>query len=695
MKNRNRFILLLIAWFVPLAMVAQTNHWTPQSAGYEDNMTLTGVIQINGVEQESTTLEVGAFCGTECRGSARPVLFPATGRYLVFLTLYGNDGDQITFKLYDHSQGAELNLQSPAAITFGPNGLGSLINPYVLNFTAYNYTITASANPSNGGTISGAGTYPSGSTCTLTATPATGYSFVRWTKNGSQVSTNPSYSFTVTGNASYVAVFSLNSYTISVSANPSAGGTVSGGGTYNYGSSCTLTATPATGYSFVRWTKNGSQVSTNPSYSFTVTENASYVAVFSLNSYTISASSSPSAGGTVSGAGSYNYGTTCNLTATPATGYSFVRWTKNGTQVSTNASYSFTVTENASYVAVFSLNSYTISASASPSAGGTVSGAGNYQQGSTCTVSATANTGYTFENWTENGTVVSAAATYTFEVTASHNLVANFVDATGTGKLSGVFSVGEHAHIQFSQGNLQYQASTNTWRFATNQYDCIGSANSNISQSYSGWIDLFGWGTSGYNHGAVCYQPWSTGQTDSDYYAYGNWQYNLYDQTGQADWGYNAISNGGNTTNTWRTLTGGSGGEWDYVFNTRSTTSGIRYAKAQVNGVNGLILLPDDWSASYYSLSNTNQGGASYTGNVISASQWNTLEEHGAVFLPAAGDRYGTSVVNVGSGGFYWSASYGSSDIAGYVYFGGSGLGPQNGINRYNGLSVRLVRSAQ
>ena len=426
MKNRNRFILLLIAWLVPLAMVAQTNHWTPQSAGYEDNMTLTGVIQINGVEQESTTLEVGAFCGTECRGSARPVLFPATGRYLVFLTLYGNDGDQITFKLYDHSQGAELNLQSPAAITFGPNGLGSLINPYVLNFTAYNYTITASASPSNGGTISGAGTYPSGSTCTLTATPATGYSFVRWTKNGSQVSTNPSYSFTVTGNASYVAVFSLNSYTISASSSPSAGGSVSGAGSYNYGSTCTLTATPATGYSFVRWTKNGSQVSTNPSYSFTVTGNASYVAVFSLNSYTISASSSPSAGGSVSGAGSYNYGSTCTLTATPATGYSFLRWTKNGSQVSTNPSYSFTVTGNASYVAVFSLNSYTISVSANPSAGGTVSGGGTYNYGSSCTLTATPTTGYSFVRWTKNGNEVSTNPSYSFTVTGNASYVAVF-----------------------------------------------------------------------------------------------------------------------------------------------------------------------------------------------------------------------------------------------------------------------------
>ncbi len=621
-KILGSLLLLALACLMPMAMMAQQTHWTPVSAPYEDNMTLTGVIQINGTEQATTTLEVGAFCGTECRGAVRAVLFPATQRYVVMLTIFGNDGDQITFKLYDHNQGTELNYQSPAAVTFGPNGLGSLMDPYVLNFTSPSYTISASASPS-------------------------------------------------------------------------AGGTVSGAGSYNYGTTCNLTATPATGYTFVRWTKNGTQVSTNASYSFTVTENASYVAVFSLNSYTISASASPSAGGTVSGAGSYNYGTTCNLTAMPATGYTFVRWTKNGTQVSTNASYSFTVTENASYVAVFSLNSYTISASASPSAGGTVSGAGSYQQGSTCSVSATANAGYTFDNWTENGTVVSAAATYTFEVTTSRTLVANFADATGTGKLSGVFSVGEHTHIQFSQGNLQYQASTNTWRFAEHQYDYVGNANNAISQTNSGWIDLFGWGTSGYNHGANAYQPWSTSTSSSDYYAYGNSGYNLYDQTGQADWGYNAISNGGNTTNTWRTLTGGSGGEWDYVFNTRSTTSGIRYAKAQVNGVNGVILLPDDWSASYYSLSNTNQGGASYTGNVISASQWNTLEEHGAVFLPAAGGRYGTSVNSVGSDGRYWSASYNYSDYAYDLLFYDSYLDPAYRYYRDLGQSVRLVRPAE
>ena len=264
-------------------------------------------------------------------------------------------------------------------------------------------------------------------------------------------------------------------------------------------------------------------------------------------------------------------------------------------------------------------------------------------------------------------------------------------NTTPTGAINGLFSVSANQQVYFSQGNLQYQASTDTWQFADNQWDMIGSENSNISENYSGWIDLFGWGTSGYNHGANCYQPWSTSTSSSDYYAYGNYQYNLYDQTGQADWGYNPISNGGNQANQWHTLTQA---EWSYVFNTRSTTSGIRYAKANVNNVNGVILLPDDWSSSTYSLSNTNTYDASYSSNTLTASQWTILESAGAVFLPAAGYRNGTFYF-VGSYGVYWSASYDGRSRACVVDFGDSGLGTNYGYDRYDGQSVRLVCPAE
>ena len=313
-------------------------------------------------------------------------------------------------------------VSSNASYTFNVTGNRSL----VANFTLNTYSITATADPTDGGTVNGAGTYDHGASCTLTATTNTGYTFVNWTKNGTQVSTNASYTFTVTESAAYVAHFQLQSYTITATADPSDGGSVSGAGTYDHGASCTLTATTNTGYTFVNWTKNGTQVSTNANYSFTVTESAAYVAHFQLQSYTITATADPSDGGSVSGAGTYNHGASCTLTATVNEGYTFVNWTKNGTQVSTDPSYSFTVTETAAYVAHFSLNSYTVSVTANPTNGGTVTGGGAYTYGQNCTVHATAATGYTFINWTENGSQVSSQADYTFTVEGDRNLVANF-----------------------------------------------------------------------------------------------------------------------------------------------------------------------------------------------------------------------------------------------------------------------------
>ena len=116
------------------------NHWTPNDTSYEDNMTLTGVIQINGVEQQSTTLEVGVFCGEECRGSGYPTYFFPTPRYVIQLLIFGEVGDQLTFKLYDSDTGQELNLTSPEAVPFVANGYGSLTDPYVLNFTGSGIT---------------------------------------------------------------------------------------------------------------------------------------------------------------------------------------------------------------------------------------------------------------------------------------------------------------------------------------------------------------------------------------------------------------------------------------------------------------------------------------------------------------------------------------------------------------------------
>lgn len=148
--------------------------------------------------------------------------------------------------------------------------------------------------------------------------------------------------------------------------------------------------------------------------------------------------------------------------------------------------------------------------------------------------------------------------------------------------LPGYFSVGKNKFVKLSQGNLQYRASTDTWRFANEQYDIIGQDNNNISATYDGWIDLFGWGTSGYNEK----YPWMTSQNDLDY---GNGANNI--AYTEYDWGqHNPIINGGNEAGLWRTL---SSEEMKYIFYGRTNADKL-YAMCVVNGMHGLIVFPDN-----------------------------------------------------------------------------------------------------
>ena len=106
--------------------------------------------------------------------------------------------------------------------------------------------------------------------------------------------------------------------------------------------------------------------------------------------------------------------------------------------------------------------------------------------------------------------------------------------------------------------------------------------------------------------------------------------------------------------------------------------------------------MPDDWNKSTYGLSNTNNSDASFSSNSISLSIWNsTFSPAGAVFLPAAGWRNGTTVNYVGSDGSYWSSSPYDSGSAYYVYFYGSYLTPYDWSRRSYGKGVRLVRPAE
>ena len=300
---------------------------------------------------------------------------------------------------------------------------------YIANFSLNSYAITATAAPTYGGTVYGAGTYSYGTSVTLSATPnLPAYHFVNWTKNGQVVSSDANYSFTVTEAGDYIANFATYNYQVTAFATPAEGGNVAGSGTYAYGQTCVLNAMSNENYYFIHWKKNDNEiVSTNANYLFEVYENAAYVAYFALNAYEITATANPTDGGTIEGAGNYEAGMPCTLTATAAEGFTFVNWTDaNGAVVSTNAAYSFTVSADASFVANFSLNSYAITATANPTEGGTVTGTGTYDHGTSATLTATANAGYNFINWTKGNEVVSTEPSYTFIVTESGAYIANF-----------------------------------------------------------------------------------------------------------------------------------------------------------------------------------------------------------------------------------------------------------------------------
>ena len=258
--------------------------------------------------------------------------------------------------------------------------------------------------------------------------------------------------------------------------------------------------------------------------------------------------------------------------------------------------------------------------------------------------------------------------------------------APPVGTISGLFSVAENKQIYFSQGNLQYQASTGTWRFAEHQYDIIGDDNANISSTNSGWIDLFGWGTSGYNGK----NPYMT-SIGSDY---GD-GYNDIAGTNY-DWGvYNAISNGGNQAGQWRTLTTD---EWYYVINTRANASS-KYGVASINGVNGLILLPDEWTLPegiVFTSGVANDGRIEYysTVNSYTANEWAKMEANGAVFLPATGYRIKSDMIDVGLIGNYWSSSYYDGLNAFCLVFR-SDFAEKGTGGRIAGYSVRLVQEVE
>lgn len=328
------------------------------------------------------------------------------------------------------------------------------------------YSIAVSSNPVAGGAVSGGGSFLGGTTQTALATPNTGYTFTNWTENGIVVSTSASYSFTLAANRILVANFAVQQFVVSTASSPLTGGGTTGGGSVAYGTQVTLTATAYSGYVFENWTENGNIVSTNSSYTLTVTSNHSFVANFTALSYVVTTSSNPVNTGTTSGGGTYVYNTQVSVSAIPEAGYSFFNWSEDGNVVSYSATYIFNITANRDLVANFGVfQVFNISTLSNPANGGTTSGGGAFSLGTQATVVAAPNPGWMFVNWTENGTVVSTSASYTFDVISDRTLTANFEVQTftisttalpnngGTTSGDGIFPVGSPVTVVADANN--------------------------------------------------------------------------------------------------------------------------------------------------------------------------------------------------------------------------------------------------
>ena len=229
---------------------------------------------------------------------------------------------------------------------------------------------------------------------------------------------------------------------------------------------------------------------------------------------------------------------------------------------------------------------------------------------------------YTFNGWDKELSPVTGKETYTAQFTSTIRKYSLNVEVTnGTYTIEeptpvvGEFSVSDTEKVVFSKGNLQYNTGNNTWKFADEQYNIIGEDNINIGDpNFDGTVDMFGWSNGSENKfGAI---PSNLNEKYEGEFV---------------DWGTLFKGN-----EEWFTL---SKEQWEYLLNTRPNASELQEI-AQVAGINGIMLLPDNWERPENCEPTTIEVEGA---NVLQYTdeQWSIIEKNGAVFLPSAGRRTG------------------------------------------------------
>lgn len=397
-------------------------------------MPASNVSIVMGVSHNSYTLSKAsspAAGGTVTLGAT-------SGYYGSVINISASAATGYAFSKWTTTGGTLANANSASTTITMPNGNATV----TASFTHVSRTLSGAVSPSGGGTVTlGASSGYYGDTISISASAATGYSFNKWTTSGGTLGNANSASTTITlpnANTTVTANFTHIERTLSSAVSPSGGGTVTLGATKGYyNSQISISATAATGYSFNKWTTTGGTLANANSASTTITmpnANATVTANFTHIERTLSSAVSPSGGGSVTlGATKGYYASVINISATASTGYSFNKWTTSGGTLGNANSASTTITmpnANATVTANFTHVEYTLSSAVSPSGGGSVTlnkSKGYYQDA--ISISATAATGYAFNNWTTTGGTLANANSASTTITmpaANTTVTANF-----------------------------------------------------------------------------------------------------------------------------------------------------------------------------------------------------------------------------------------------------------------------------
>ncbi len=292
---------------------------------------------------------------------------------------------------------------------------------------AVNYTLTTAVSPASSGTVTlnpAGGSYASGTNVTMTANAAAHYHFVNWT--GSVTGSVSPTTVTMDANKSVTANFALDQFALTVLASPTAGGTVTGGGTFDYGTPAPITATANPGYTFVNWTGSGIADPNAASTTATVDVAKTVTANFTLNTYTLTTGVDPVGGGTVSGGGTYSHGATATLSATANPGFRFDFWTGAWPDTVIDNPVDLTMDGDKNAIAHFK-PVYTLATVIDVVGGGTVTldpSGGTYDEGTSVTLTAEPALHYDFVEWTGDLTGSTNPAALTMD--ADKSVTAHF-----------------------------------------------------------------------------------------------------------------------------------------------------------------------------------------------------------------------------------------------------------------------------